>query len=156
MRALRIYGVIPVVAMAVSSCDDRPPGAEDPVISETLEGVAEILTGEGGASEPPVEDPLTNPNGEGEPAIPTAEPVPDKPGFVISPYNGKWIDVTGMTVGSTAADPDFPPEEKKYFIVPEPLPLPVPETPPEPPAPDSSSEQPDEPDEPVEDDSSTV
>ncbi len=50
--------------------------------------------------------------------IPVAEPVPGKPGFVISPFNGKWIDVTGLPEGEAVADPHFPAAEKKYFRVP--------------------------------------
>ena len=102
------------------------------------DGVAEILTGE--TADPP---PEPVPVEEGTPKLPTAQPVPDKPGFVISPFNGKWIDVTDYPVGSTVADPHFPSDEKKYFLVPEPLPVPEPGTPvPEPvetdPAADSS------------------
>lgn len=55
-----------------------------------------------------------------KPAVPVAKPVPNKPGFVISPYNGKWIDVTGVAPGELMLDPHFP-AEKKYFRVPEPM-----------------------------------
>lgn len=50
---------------------------------------------------------------------PFAEPVPGQPGKVISPYNGKHIDVTGIPPGSLVADPTYPAEEKKHFRVPE-------------------------------------
>ena len=50
---------------------------------------------------------------------PVAEPVPGQPGKVISPYNGKHIDVTGIPPGSLVADPTYPAEEKKHFRVPE-------------------------------------
>ncbi|MCH7228209.1 hypothetical protein [Haloferula sp. A504] len=67
------------------------------------------------------------------PGAPVAKAVPNKPGFVISPYNGKWIDVTGVPPGELMLDPHFPAGEKKYFRVPEP---PKPIVPPEePPAP---------------------
>ena len=90
------------------------------MIPDPLEQVGKILGGE--TSEPkPEPEPVVG--GNGKPVIPTAQPVPDKPGFVISPYNGKWIDVTGIAVGEAVADPDFPAEEKKYFRVPEPLPM---------------------------------
>jgi len=120
MAALRIHWIIMAAAVLVSSCDETPTGRPDPVIPDPLGEVGKILGGEG-TQTPPVEEPAVTE--EGKPIIPTAEPVPDKPGFVISPYNGKWIDVTGIAVGEAVADPDFPAEEKKYFRVPEPLPV---------------------------------
>ena len=50
---------------------------------------------------------------------PVAEPVPNMPGMVISPYNGRHIDVKGYAPGTLVADPTYPLEEKKYFRVPE-------------------------------------
>lgn len=70
--------------------------------------------------------PATGEKEDDAPKIPVAEPVPDKPGFVISPYNGKWIDVTGVKPGTLMADPHFT-EEKKFFRVPE-VPAPVEES----------------------------
>jgi hypothetical protein len=63
-------------------------------------------------------------NAEGGPVLierkpPVAEPVPNMPGMVISPYNGKHIDVKGYAPGTLVADPTYPLEEKKYFRVPE-------------------------------------
>lgn len=49
---------------------------------------------------------------------PVATPVPDKRGFVFSPYNRKVIDVGDVPSGTLVADPHFPPAEKKYFRVP--------------------------------------
>lgn len=53
-----------------------------------------------------------------EKKIPVAEPLPDKPGFVKSPFSGQIIDVQGIPGGTLVADPMFPMEEKKYFRVP--------------------------------------
>lgn len=120
VSALKIDWVILVAAVLVSSCDETPSGKPEPVIPDPLEQVGKILGSDGvGPKNPPV--PAVD--GNGNPVIPTAEPVPNKPGFVISPYNGKWIDVTGLPVGEAVADPDFPVEEKKYFRVPKPLPV---------------------------------
>ena len=47
-----------------------------------------------------------------------ATPVPGRPGFVLSPYNGKMIDVKGIPSGTLVADPAYPASEKKYFLVP--------------------------------------
>ena len=52
-------------------------------------------------------------------SIPTAEPVPDQPGFVRSPYNGKVIDVSGVAAGTVMDDPGYPAEDGKQFRVPE-------------------------------------
>lgn len=50
---------------------------------------------------------------------PVAEPVPNMPGMVFSPFNGEHIDVKGYAPGTLVADPRFPLEQKKYFRVPE-------------------------------------
>jgi hypothetical protein len=49
---------------------------------------------------------------------PVATPVPDKQGFVLSPYNQKVIDVRDIPSGTLMMDPYFPSSEKKYFRVP--------------------------------------
>jgi hypothetical protein len=51
-----------------------------------------------------------------EPTFPTAEPVPGKPGFVISPFDAsrRYVDVSGYPPGSKAKDP----WTDKVFIVP--------------------------------------
>jgi hypothetical protein len=46
-------------------------------------------------------------NRDGSSAIPYASPVPDKPGFVYSPYNPKFlIDVRGFPPGTEVIDPN--------------------------------------------------
>jgi hypothetical protein len=47
-----------------------------------------------------------------------ATPIPDSPGFVISPFNGKKVDVREIPSGTLVQDPTYPPSEKKYFRVP--------------------------------------
>jgi len=54
----------------------------------------------------------------GKPDYEYATPVAGKPGFVLSPYNGKMIDVKGIPSGTLVADPTYPASEKKYFRVP--------------------------------------
>ena len=51
-----------------------------------------------------------------EPTFPTAEMVPGKPGYVISPFDtkGRYVDVSGYASGSKAKDP----WTDKIFIVP--------------------------------------
>jgi len=50
---------------------------------------------------------------------PVAEAVPGKPGFVLSPFDGKVIDVREIPAGTLVADPSYPADEKRYFRVPE-------------------------------------
>jgi hypothetical protein len=49
---------------------------------------------------------------------PVAWPVPDKPGFVFSPFNSKIIDVTDVPSVTLVADPTYPAAERKHFRVP--------------------------------------
>lgn len=49
---------------------------------------------------------------------PVAEPIPGKPGFVLSPYNQRQIEVSGMASGLLVRDPSYDPSEKKLFRVP--------------------------------------
>ena len=51
--------------------------------------------------------------------VPTAQALEGKPGFVLSPYNNKVIDVRGMPPGTLVADPTFPAGEKKHFRTPQ-------------------------------------
>ena len=50
------------------------------------------------------------------PEVPTAKPVPGKPGYVLSPFdpNGGYVDVTGYKPGDKVKDP----YSKKIFLVP--------------------------------------
>ena len=51
-----------------------------------------------------------------QPAFPTAKPVPDKPGYVLSPFDpsGRYVDVSGYASGSKVKDP----WTDKIFVVP--------------------------------------
>lgn len=50
--------------------------------------------------------------------VPIAVQVDGRPGFVLSPYNSKAVDVRDIPPGTLVADPTYPPEEKKFFRVP--------------------------------------
>ncbi|GAA5484690.1 hypothetical protein [Haloferula sargassicola] len=121
-----------------------PPGKKDPAAVEVLKEVGRSLdemgerianTGET-AKKPdkPAEagkdpatgeaeaatEPGTGPDKPATPvAIPVAEPAEGKPGYIVSPFSGKLVDVRGIAAGTLVQDPDFPAEEKKYFRVPE-------------------------------------
>ena len=138
------YWLLTVSLALFAACDGPTPplnGEEEGEPKTPLAEVGEILAGEKAPEEPgPVEPVPVEPVNGG---APVAKPVPDKPGFVISPYNGKWIDVTGVAPGELMLDPHFPAEEKKYFRVPEPpkpvAPVEVPPTPPAPPVEEATS-----------------
>lgn len=127
--------------LLVAACDREPltNGGEEagPKPDSPLGRVGELLTDvEEGRLPTPTEKPEEEPVVEEDPVveqpesleIPVAKPVPDKPGFVVSPFTGKWIDVSDVETGTIVADPQFAPEEKKYFRVPE-FPEVVPEVP---------------------------
>lgn len=65
----------------------------------------------------PAPDPEPSPPSS-RPTTPVASPVPGKPGFVLSPFNNKIIDVKGIPSGTLVQDPTYPASEKKYFRVP--------------------------------------
>ena len=58
---------------------------------------------------PPVKTPSTS-------VFPTAKTVPDKPGYVFSPFDssGRYVDVSGYTSGTKVKDP----WTEKIFVVP--------------------------------------
>ena len=64
------------------------------------------------------------PSPEAAPAVkskggyPVAVPSKLMSGYVISPYDGKKISVKGVASGSLVADPRYPLDQKKYFVVP--------------------------------------
>jgi len=49
---------------------------------------------------------------------PFAEAVKDKPGYVVSPFNGKIIDARDIPSGTLVQDPSAPQGSKSYFRVP--------------------------------------
>ncbi len=55
------------------------------------------------------------PVGEG---APVAVQVEGRPGFVMSPFNSKIVDVRDIPPGTLVMDPSFPATEKKYFRTP--------------------------------------
>lgn len=109
---------IPLIAssLALASCTDpiTPPDPEPtpPIKKEIKEN----------EKRPVLPGMISPPGQENKPIhksdYPTAKRVVGRPKLIISPYNGKYIDVEGMPVGSLAMDPNFSPAEKKYFVIP--------------------------------------
>lgn len=127
MQTVKGLGILVAATILFVGCkEDGDANAPDRKPESPLKKVDDIITTVE-TGKPPVKTvtPPETQGGEEEeaPKIPVAVPVPDKPGFVISPYNGKWIDVTGVKAGTLMADPHFT-EEKKFFRVPE-LPAPA-------------------------------
>lgn len=89
-----------------------------------LLGACERKAGQGVATPPADSAPAAPAPAKEEPVLiekkpPVAEPAPGKPGFVLSPFDGKVIDVRGIPAGTLVADPNYPSDEKRYFRVPE-------------------------------------
>lgn len=124
----RVGVILVVVAMILAGCKKQKETHAQDQQDTPRKKVEDILTAVDPVGKPKPEvvtpDPPKGEAGDENPVIPLAQAVPDKPGFVISPYNGKWIDVNGISAGTVMADPHFPAEEKKYFRVPEPQPIP--------------------------------
>jgi hypothetical protein len=66
---------------------------------------------------PDEEKPKPKPKEEAR-KYPVAVAVPEKPGFVYSPYNNRVLDVKEVPSGTLVGDPQYPPTEKKHFYVP--------------------------------------
>jgi hypothetical protein len=83
--------------------DLRPPELKEPEAAETPEPVTTRT-----ASSVPAQRPRTD--------LPYAVPVPNKPGFVISPYspNAGYVDIRGFPSGTEVKDP----YTGKVFITP--------------------------------------
>lgn len=113
---IRVGAVLIMMTASLVSCQKPLSSKNDESQKPApLENVGKLLSGEGNNG---TSDPSEQPNEVTPPLVPVAQPVPNKPGFVISPYNGKWIDVTGIPAGELMLDPHFPSEEKKFFRVP--------------------------------------
>ena len=124
MSAVRRWSICCLI-LVLAGCEDPEPVASNGGATGPLEQVDRILSevGEELASE-------ADAGGGGEavkvkPVAPVAEAVAGEPGFVISPFNGRKIDVRGVPAGTLVADPHFPAAEKKYFVVPEPASVPA-------------------------------
>jgi hypothetical protein len=74
------------------------------------------------ASEPAPKNPASTESGETatppKSTYPTGTLIPGKTGLVLSPYNNREVDVTGIPSGKLVSDPTYPASEKKYFRVP--------------------------------------
>lgn len=89
-----------------------------------LLGACERKAGQGDATPAADSAPAAPAPAKEEPVLiekkpPVAEAAPGKPGYVLSPFDGKVIDVRGIPAGTLVADPNYPSDEKRYFRVPE-------------------------------------
>lgn len=118
MKQLGLAGLLALVSLACQRKEATTAGKPAaPAVAESASPAAPV-------AEEKKEVPASKPTKASErPAdagkrIPVAEPLPDKPGFVKSPFSGKIIDVRGLPAGATVADPMYPAAEKKHFRVP--------------------------------------
>jgi hypothetical protein len=85
---------------ALRSAPPRPPARTPAIANEPANKPTPMIAATPSPS--PVQA-----NRESSSAIPYASPVPDKPGFVYSPYNSKFlIDVRGFPPGTEVIDPN--------------------------------------------------
>lgn len=96
--------------------EDTPPPAP-PAPAPEKPAAPTQDTAEAPSLPPPPKDPEPPILRPGAPEA-EAEAVPDKPGFVFSPYNNKIVDVRELPSGMLVADPSYPFSEKKFFRVP--------------------------------------
>jgi hypothetical protein len=87
----------------------RPDTASSQRTQKTTPPVAYSETTQPGPKPPQAQAPSTS-------AFPTAKAVPDKPGYVFSPFDssGRYVDVSGYTPGTKVKDP----WTDKIFVVP--------------------------------------
>jgi hypothetical protein len=100
-----------------------PPSAENRTVSSSRPHSTSNASGSGSRTETVKAKPKPSPSGsprmtasQSASQVPTAKPVPGKPGYVFSPFdpNGGYVDVTGYKPGDKVKDP----YSKKIFLVP--------------------------------------
>ncbi|MCW1922088.1 hypothetical protein OKA05_05955 [Luteolibacter arcticus] len=111
MKRIWLVGILALLSVACQREEEASSGASSKKKpGQSGGGTSEMPPGTRSAK-------ATN-RGESKKPIPTAEAVPDQPGFVKSPYNGEIVDVTGVPAGTVVDDPGYPAEEEKQFRVP--------------------------------------
>ncbi|MBK1883986.1 hypothetical protein JIN85_16320 [Luteolibacter pohnpeiensis] len=60
-------------------------------------------------------------NSSKETEYPSAKNIAGKPGYVVSPYSERQIDVRNIPPGTLVNDPNFPSSQKAYFRIPNPI-----------------------------------
>lgn len=124
-RWLAAVACLAVLASCEKPKTDVAPATGEPRKTSSPERgpLSQLLNGSGNGNATKPADPPAAPEKGKEPV---AQGIADRPGYVLSPYDGKVVDVTGLPPGTLVQDPSFPLEEKKFFRVPEPPPAVVP------------------------------
>ena len=103
--------------------NSAPSSAETRSVSQSQSGSTETTARRVPATETANAKPQPSPShsprvttSQSAAELPTAKPVPGKPGYVLSPFdpNGGYVDVTGYKPGDKVKDP----YSKKIFLVP--------------------------------------
>ncbi len=132
MKTPAWLGLVTVLAVSCRKSPDAEKLSPAPPAPETRETSVRVgassdkaaTTGEAQPQNPrsrPLprpEDPKHKPAPPRDTPAPIAVAVKDKPGFVMSPFNDKIVDVRDIPPGTLVADPTYPLTEKKYFRVP--------------------------------------
>lgn len=92
------------------------PKTPETSVTTPPSSTAPINTAPPGTSTPPA--PTPPPVVEKRPEYKFAQKVPGKEGFVLSPYNGKVVDVRDIPSGTLVQDPTYTGDGKGYFRVP--------------------------------------
>ena len=98
----------------VASAPQRRPKADTARTEKKPRTAPRVAQTENAEAEPKPSSPAQPSSAPG--AFPTAKAVPDKPGYVFSPFDssGRYVDVSGYTPGTKVKDP----WTDKIFIVP--------------------------------------
>jgi hypothetical protein len=102
----------PVQSSQVESAPQRRSKADTARTQNTSKTTPPVASRETTRPEPKPSPPASSTSS----AFPTAKAVPDKPGYVFSPFDssGRYVDVSGYTSGTKVKDP----WTDKIFIVP--------------------------------------
>jgi hypothetical protein len=106
----------PVAESEVASTPQQQPRIESDRVSSPRSTAAPRVTRKETTTQSKTKPSSSAHASSAQPEFPTAELVPGKPGYVVSPFDssGRYVDVTGYTSGSKVKDP----WTNKIFIVP--------------------------------------
>jgi hypothetical protein len=106
----------PVAESEVASARQQQPRIESDRVSSPRSTAAPRVTRKETTTQSKTKPSSSAHASSAQPEFPTAELVPGKPGYVVSPFDssGRYVDVTGYTSGSKVKDP----WTNKIFIVP--------------------------------------
>ncbi len=106
MKTIVSFPIVLAVVLIMSSCGSSPE--EEPVIKLPVQALPTELTQPVSSNQTAI--PVNS-------AIPLANRVAGRPGFVFNPYNQNMVEVNGMASGTKVRDPQDP-DPSHIFVVP--------------------------------------